>query len=209
MSIFKTIEKMKKQLEGEQNMTKEERIINVRKEAAKAYRELAAEKHAGLFADNSMSGAEFAGRVEFGIKPLLPAYLEAYGQYAKGWVPVVKQNQLYILYPELVLSILMKAILMGLDKIELKNYPVIGRLPWDENINYLGHKASDFLKQFVNETNGTDVCLSLSSEALPDELRALLLHSSFAINQQQVKEADIFLMNIIDWSLSRTEFLSC
>ena len=202
MPILKKIDQIK--ADAKKAQSNDDSIVKV---ICKANRWKASQLLYEIGAADLMADAELAGRVEFGLKPHLSEFLAVFDRYVSGWCPVVRQNEIYVLSPTLTLSLLMKAILIDLDKIDSKCYSVIGRLPWDQDINYIEHNTLVFLSEFCHSTAGTDVFLHLSNEAIPNSLIGTLLHSSIAMSRQPVGRNLISVKQIDDWCLSETAFV--
>ena len=178
-------------------------IQDVQRDTAVAFRNSAAELLRNM--DISMEDAEAAGRVEFGVKPHLSEFLKIFEKYVNGLTPIVAGNEEYTISPNLALSLLMRGILLDMEKVKSMNYSIVGRLPWCESIIYMSDKeALEYLY-----TSGANVLSSVSAHAIPELvlLRGVLLSSIFSTTKTPVDESLITDKKIVDWCLSQTKFI--
>lgn len=181
-------------------------IQDVQRDTAVAFRNSAAELLRNM--DISMEDAEAAGRVEFGVKPHLSEFLKIFEKYVNGLTPIVAGNEEYTLSPNLALSLLMRGILLDMEKVKSMNYSIVGRLPWCESIIYMSDKeALEYLYTFCHDV--ANVLSSVSAHAIPELvlLRGVLLSSIFSTTKTPVDESLITDKQIVEWCLSQTKFI--
>ena len=200
MSYFKPIQQLKQELEARKRMTEEERReanrLDIVKTARKAIGRLAAEMQAEMNITEVLSEAALAGKVEFGIKPKISGLLDVFDKYTAMLTPITKDNSI-VLPPVFALSLLMKSILMNLETIDKKYYPIVGTLPWEEDFNYMSDKkAEDYLNAFNGIPASLDIMSKLSAPVISDSLQDYLLHCSFT-------KGRISVGSIVDWALTK------